>query len=378
MERDNGRRIDIIGYVDARVVRARLNRVVPGQWSYRMSPYTGPVGKDQDAADSVYMQCQLTVLGVTMSDVGRGADPKAAWSDAIKRAAVAFGVGECLNAMGVPRLVRQGQQPDQAQITLARRLGLDQDLTPITVPTVPGRGGRTRAELTHANQRVLGECYDLWLSNRGTEAFGEPLSHSPAMGEDPVSLTSDGEDTTRDIAEREVDVAGAVAVSLPPRPEAPAGPVPNAPAPEAANAAGPDTEPVAGLVPDPTRVPLIEDLHGTTRILAALEAHIPDARDNHSQARAAATALTQLCCLCPMDPTRDLADTPGVEANLASIEQVITLAGQAGWSLARLEQVLARAAAADMNPTQRLTRFTDHLSIAAQRATEKEAARDAA
>jgi len=45
------------------------------------------------------VKCRLTVLGVTKEDVGEGGTLKAAFSDALKRAAVKFGVGRHLYEM---------------------------------------------------------------------------------------------------------------------------------------------------------------------------------------------------------------------------------------------------------------------------------------
>jgi hypothetical protein len=44
----------------------------------------------------VEVKCRLTVLGVSKEDVGEGDSLKAAFSDALKRAAVKFGVGRYL------------------------------------------------------------------------------------------------------------------------------------------------------------------------------------------------------------------------------------------------------------------------------------------
>ena len=86
----------VVVYVDARTVAAHLDDVVPGQWSteYRAPPVT--VGFPA-------LECRLTVCGVTRSDVGTvesgarpGSDTKDLYSDALKRAAVQYGVGAFL------------------------------------------------------------------------------------------------------------------------------------------------------------------------------------------------------------------------------------------------------------------------------------------
>ncbi len=86
----------VVVYVDARTVAAHLDDVVPGRWStvYAAPPVT--VGLPA-------LECRLTVCGVTRSDVGTvepgsraGSDTKDLYSDALKRAAVQYGVGAFL------------------------------------------------------------------------------------------------------------------------------------------------------------------------------------------------------------------------------------------------------------------------------------------
>ncbi len=86
----------VVVYVDARTVAAHLDDVVPGAWSteYVLPPVT--VGFPA-------LECKLTVCGVTRSDVGTvepsrspDSDTKDLYSDALKRAAVQYGVGAFL------------------------------------------------------------------------------------------------------------------------------------------------------------------------------------------------------------------------------------------------------------------------------------------
>jgi hypothetical protein len=88
-----------VAYIDARNVMERLDRTVgPGGWSddYFVIEVEGETA----------VQCSLTVLGVTKADVGELPDPKSkvskaksAYSDALKRAAVKFGIGRYLYAL---------------------------------------------------------------------------------------------------------------------------------------------------------------------------------------------------------------------------------------------------------------------------------------
>lgn len=82
-----------LAYIDARAVFGRLDEVVgPDGWESSL----------ERLAPGVY-RCRLTVLGVSREDIGMaGASEseaeKAAASDAIKRAAVQFGIGRYLYA----------------------------------------------------------------------------------------------------------------------------------------------------------------------------------------------------------------------------------------------------------------------------------------
>lgn len=88
----DGRKALCVCYIDARHVIERLNMVVAGDWhdEYEVGPGRSLV-------------CKLTVCGVTRQDIGVMDDdaqggPKAVYSDALKRAAVKFGVGVSLYA----------------------------------------------------------------------------------------------------------------------------------------------------------------------------------------------------------------------------------------------------------------------------------------
>lgn len=76
-------------YIDARIVMRRLDEICPGHWSFDFEPLT---------ADGKMVKGKLTVCGVTRCDAGQETQTddktlKSAVSDALKRAAVHFGVG---------------------------------------------------------------------------------------------------------------------------------------------------------------------------------------------------------------------------------------------------------------------------------------------
>ncbi|MGC8967835.1 MAG: Rad52/Rad22 family DNA repair protein [Thermus sp.] len=96
------RRALVVPYVDARTVLDRLDKVVgPEGWhdAYEVLSDAERLVKDERGERRERLcevKCRLTVLGVTKEDVGEGDSLKAAFSDAIKRAAVKFGVGRYL------------------------------------------------------------------------------------------------------------------------------------------------------------------------------------------------------------------------------------------------------------------------------------------
>src|SRR3954453_4965582 len=107
------------------------------------------------ADDTLYYRCRLTIGDTAFEDVGSGEAPKAAYSDAIKRAAVRPGIGESLYAMDSPWL-RVGNADGQLRVNRAGKPYLDE---------------RT--------SRWLQRMYEAWLTRAGS-IFGEPLPHAPA------------------------------------------------------------------------------------------------------------------------------------------------------------------------------------------------------
>lgn len=136
----------MVAYIDARQVTARLNHVVGLDWCDAYRPVDGGMG------------CILTVYGVSRHDVGwsRGIgtdiDLKALYSDAFKRAAVKWGIGEFLYA--TPKMYLA---PD----LLAHRK------TP-------------KGDQWYMTDKATAECrkrFRAWLEAEGTSEFGEPLGH---------------------------------------------------------------------------------------------------------------------------------------------------------------------------------------------------------
>lgn len=87
----------VVAYVDARTVLDRLDEVVgPEGWH---DTYEVLADRNTEGGRLVEVKCRLTVMGITKEDVGEGDSLKAAFSDALKRAAVKFGVGRYLYSL---------------------------------------------------------------------------------------------------------------------------------------------------------------------------------------------------------------------------------------------------------------------------------------
>lgn len=145
-----GKGVLCVAYIDARLAGERLNHIVPDDWSSTFRP----------VGDGL-MWCDLTVCGTTRSDVGEGKG-KALVSDALKRAAVHFGVGVSLYAIPQQRIwVNQGR-----------------DLVSVWKSgTKPNGKDKYDAKIEDAGHAHLVAQYGRWLEQAGVQAFGEPLDH---------------------------------------------------------------------------------------------------------------------------------------------------------------------------------------------------------
>jgi hypothetical protein len=86
-----------VAYIEANTVRERLDAVVPGEWDLTLELLPPIPGEDGDGTQCSF-KARLQILGVIREDVGTGRDYKQASTDAFKRAAVRFGVGNELYA----------------------------------------------------------------------------------------------------------------------------------------------------------------------------------------------------------------------------------------------------------------------------------------
>lgn len=83
--RDRALLVLYLGHTD---VMNRLEEVDPA--------WTTEVLGEERSGDTVYVRMRMTIKGVSRENVGEGGDPKGAYSDALKRCAMLFGVGRYL------------------------------------------------------------------------------------------------------------------------------------------------------------------------------------------------------------------------------------------------------------------------------------------
>jgi hypothetical protein len=142
-------------YIDARLAAERLNEVVGAEnWSdaYRLLA-------DGNVLPALYypVECSLTVCGVTKTDVGQGANTvlddkawKSAYSDALKRAAVKFGIGVYLY-----------------------------NLPNLWAPVFVGQNGKAQGFSREGQEQLRGQ-YERWLKSP-LNIYGEPFDHGDVV-----------------------------------------------------------------------------------------------------------------------------------------------------------------------------------------------------
>lgn len=175
---DAGDRCQLAAYTDVRFVIDQLNAVCGPSWSaaYTDLPTALQATVADDGERMLYVRCALTVFDVTRVDVGEGRDgtkygagPKAAYSDALKRAAVHFGVNQAIYALRAPWLaVHEG--PGRCP------------------PGLVGRSAKGHLYVPDPTLDRLRASYAGWLQGRG-RAFGEPID----FGDQDDSVGLDGD-----------------------------------------------------------------------------------------------------------------------------------------------------------------------------------------
>lgn len=141
-------------YIEANTVRERLDSVVPGEWDLTLE-LLPPISGSDDSDAVCAFKARLQVLGVIREDVGTGKDYKQAATDAFKRVAVRFGVGNELYSYemnwvemdGDGKYAKPVEDPAHAY---ERRHGAGRGIA-ATTPAVATDAGSPSVPHTHAN-----------------------------------------------------------------------------------------------------------------------------------------------------------------------------------------------------------------------------------
>ena len=211
----NGKALGL-AYIDARSVMRRLDAVVgPANWSYDF---------DVLSPDGKMVRGKLTVLGVTKCDAGEAAQEdeplKSAVSDALKRAAVHFGIGRYLYYL--PRVWapydaqkrRFIEQPKLDPAAVRHAL----QICGVSPAANGGSGGHSRPAAAPRPQPAAQEAENSERKSIWTAGAAQPRGETPVAREGRPAPESSGDRA----------VNGAAAAG--PAPATPAAPVAGAPA----------------------------------------------------------------------------------------------------------------------------------------------------
>lgn len=187
----------VIAYIDVRVVIERLNLIVPGRWH-----------EETEVLPSGLLLCRLTVDGQTHEDVGEHSNKKGLYSDALKRAAVRFGVG--VSVYAIPSL----EMPLGSEYGKEREVenleGEKVEVGPYVVRRQRGDG----MDLTAEGHRGLRWFYQRWLDKTGIPRFGEPIDHGDVEDSAGESVTPEDETVQSDLPDVPVPLVDAKADEL--------------------------------------------------------------------------------------------------------------------------------------------------------------------
>ena len=149
-----------VAYIEANTVRERLDSVVPGEWNLTLQELPPITVQIEDDSAPIAFKARLQILGVVREDVGCGKDYKQASTDAFKRAAVRFGVGNELYSFGQnwvpmdgdgkyakpledPRICHERRQEEgTGTATASPAMPFARGLVASDVPPCPKCGGR--------------------------------------------------------------------------------------------------------------------------------------------------------------------------------------------------------------------------------------------
>ena len=207
--RDGGYFARFVCYIEANTVRERLDTVVPGEWDLTLEMLPQLHGSD-DADSACAFKARLQVLGVIREDVGTGRDYKQAATDAFKRAAVRFGIGNELYSFeqnwvevdGDGKFAKPVEAPAAAyERRHGSRVGNDGQsalsiedggrseataLTDVDSVSCPKCGGRM---WDNRSTKRNPKAPDYKCRDRGCDGVVWPDRGTGAMGEDGIAVT---------------------------------------------------------------------------------------------------------------------------------------------------------------------------------------------
>ena len=162
-----------VAYIEANTVRERLDTVVPGEWDLTLELLPVNTGDDSDGPQYSF-KARLQILGVIREDVGSGRDYKQASTDAFKRAAVRFGIGNELYAYeqnwveldGDGKYARPVEDP---QAAYTRRYGKAGSVASVSSSTQGGIEDPPASMLTDMDLTSCPKCGGRMWDNRLTK-----------------------------------------------------------------------------------------------------------------------------------------------------------------------------------------------------------------
>jgi hypothetical protein len=201
----------LVLYLQHTDVQDRLEEVDPA--------WTTEVLKEERIGDSVYVRIRLTVKGVSRENVGEGNDPKGAYSDALKRCAMLFGVGRYLYDSDTIWVdydesrdrYRQWSIEDYERVSKGAstesRPGLKTGSIEKKEPKVKAESKKTVARPREQLNRVLMNLYRPYLSRFPETKFIEFLTARYGVGETRLMTVEQMEDLVQFMEEQLKSVA---------------------------------------------------------------------------------------------------------------------------------------------------------------------------
>lgn len=167
----------LVLYLQHTDVQDRLEQVDPA-WSME-------VLKEDRVEGAVFVRMRLTVKGISRENIGEGHDPKGAYSDALKRCAMLFGVGRYLYDSETVWVEYQESKDKYKQWTIE-----DYEGHAANLKKEMGKNTRSRDQL----YRILMSLYRPYLAKFSDTKFVEFLTARYGVGETRLMTEDQMED----------------------------------------------------------------------------------------------------------------------------------------------------------------------------------------